>query len=135
MSLVRDLQIIACMARGARRGPTHAARLERFYRPQAGAYDDFRRRLLHGRCELYRRLPVPDNGVWIDMGGGTTDIAVFIDELADLMYMYPGDVERTLCRLAQMARQAQAEQPFAHACPEEIKGLVELFEIVGIGDQ
>lgn len=31
-------------------------------------------------------------------------IAVFIDELADLMYMYPGDVERTLCRLAQMAR-------------------------------
>ena len=31
-------------------------------------------------------------------------IVVFIDELADLMYMYPGDVERTLCRLAQMAR-------------------------------
>ena len=31
-------------------------------------------------------------------------IAVFIDELADLMYVYPGDVERTLCRLAQMAR-------------------------------
>ncbi|MFQ5421256.1 MAG: DNA translocase FtsK 4TM domain-containing protein, partial [Anaerolineae bacterium] len=32
------------------------------------------------------------------------NIAVFIDELADLMHMYPGDVERTLCRLAQMAR-------------------------------
>ncbi|MFO7681547.1 MAG: FtsK/SpoIIIE domain-containing protein, partial [Chloroflexota bacterium] len=31
-------------------------------------------------------------------------IVVFIDELADLMHMYPGDVERTLCRLAQMAR-------------------------------
>jgi S-DNA-T family DNA segregation ATPase FtsK/SpoIIIE len=31
-------------------------------------------------------------------------ITVFIDELADLMYTYPGDVERTLCRLAQMAR-------------------------------
>jgi len=31
-------------------------------------------------------------------------LAVFIDELADLMNMYPGDVERTLCRLAQMAR-------------------------------
>ncbi len=31
-------------------------------------------------------------------------ITVFIDELADLMHMYPGDVERTLCRLAQMAR-------------------------------
>ena len=31
-------------------------------------------------------------------------IGVFIDELADLMHIYPGDVERTLCRLAQMAR-------------------------------
>lgn len=31
-------------------------------------------------------------------------IGVFIDELADLMHMYPGDVERNLCRLAQMAR-------------------------------
>ncbi|NHZ71827.1 MAG: DUF87 domain-containing protein [Aquificales bacterium] len=31
-------------------------------------------------------------------------LAVFIDELADLMHTYPGDVERTLCRLAQMAR-------------------------------
>ncbi len=31
-------------------------------------------------------------------------IAVFVDELADLMATYPGDVERTLCRLAQMAR-------------------------------
>ena len=31
-------------------------------------------------------------------------IAVFIDELADLMHTYPGDVERNLCRLAQMAR-------------------------------
>jgi S-DNA-T family DNA segregation ATPase FtsK/SpoIIIE len=31
-------------------------------------------------------------------------IGVFIDELADLITRYPGDVERTLCRLAQMAR-------------------------------
>jgi S-DNA-T family DNA segregation ATPase FtsK/SpoIIIE len=31
-------------------------------------------------------------------------IVTLIDELADLMHMYPGDVERNLCRLAQMAR-------------------------------
>jgi S-DNA-T family DNA segregation ATPase FtsK/SpoIIIE len=31
-------------------------------------------------------------------------LGVFIDELSDLMLTYPGDVERTLCRLAQMAR-------------------------------
>ena len=39
--------------------------------------------------ELLRKLPY---------------IVVLIDELADLMHTYPGDVERTLCRLAQMAR-------------------------------
>ncbi|MFZ0547918.1 MAG: DNA translocase FtsK 4TM domain-containing protein, partial [Candidatus Promineifilaceae bacterium] len=32
------------------------------------------------------------------------NIVLFIDELADLMASYPADVERTLCRLAQMAR-------------------------------
>ncbi|MCB8944664.1 MAG: DNA translocase FtsK [Ardenticatenaceae bacterium] len=31
-------------------------------------------------------------------------MGVFIDELSDLILTYPGDVERTLCRLAQMAR-------------------------------
>ena len=31
-------------------------------------------------------------------------LVVFIDELADLMATYPADVERDLCRLAQMAR-------------------------------
>ncbi|MEW5987818.1 MAG: DNA translocase FtsK, partial [Chloroflexota bacterium] len=31
-------------------------------------------------------------------------VAVFIDELADLMAAWPVDTERTLCRLAQMAR-------------------------------
>ena len=31
-------------------------------------------------------------------------IVVIIDELADLMLAAPDDVERTLCRLAQMAR-------------------------------
>ena len=30
--------------------------------------------------------------------------AIFVDELADLMTAFPGDVESTLCRLAQMAR-------------------------------
>jgi S-DNA-T family DNA segregation ATPase FtsK/SpoIIIE len=39
-----------------------------------------------------------------DAGEPLPNIVVFIDELADLMHIYPGDVERTLCRLAQMAR-------------------------------
>jgi DNA segregation ATPase FtsK/SpoIIIE, S-DNA-T family len=31
-------------------------------------------------------------------------MVIFVDELADLIITYPADVERTLCRLAQMAR-------------------------------
>jgi S-DNA-T family DNA segregation ATPase FtsK/SpoIIIE len=31
-------------------------------------------------------------------------VAVFMDEMADLMVSYPAEAERTLCRLAQMAR-------------------------------
>ncbi len=102
MSLASDLKIIACMARGARRGPTHAARLERFYRPQAGAYDDFRRRLLHGRRELYQRLPVPDNGIWIDMGGGTgANLEALKGCLSQLNHVYLVDLCPSLLAVAR----------------------------------
>ena len=53
------------------RGKDHAARLESFYSGQAEAYDDFRRRLLQGREAMYRSIPVPEGGVWVDLGGGT----------------------------------------------------------------
>jgi S-adenosylmethionine-diacylgycerolhomoserine-N-methlytransferase len=35
-----------------------------------GACDDSRKRLLHGREELFERLPFRDGDVWIDFGGG-----------------------------------------------------------------
>ncbi len=53
------------------RGATHEERLESFYRGQAGGYDAFRRRLLHGRRELIDAMPIPQGGVWCDMGAGT----------------------------------------------------------------
>lgn len=56
-------------------GQTHTERLNSFYEGQAEGYDQFRRRLLHGRCELFESLPVPDNGVWVDMGAGTGENA------------------------------------------------------------
>ena len=63
------------------------------------------------RYELFARVGARNlNGFNHKARSGGNDLqplpfmAVFIDELADLMYMYPGDVERTLCRLAQMAR-------------------------------
>jgi DNA segregation ATPase FtsK/SpoIIIE, S-DNA-T family len=63
------------------------------------------------RYELFEQLSARNIGGYNrKVGRGTKThrrlpyIAVFIDELADLMHMYPGDVERNLCRLAQMAR-------------------------------
>ncbi|HEX6385626.1 MAG TPA: DNA translocase FtsK 4TM domain-containing protein [Anaerolineae bacterium] len=62
------------------------------------------------RYEIFERLGVRNLNDYNRKAGHHKEtkqlphVAVFIDELADLMHTYPGDVERTLCRLAQMAR-------------------------------
>jgi S-adenosylmethionine-diacylgycerolhomoserine-N-methlytransferase len=71
MGLVSDLRVLYHMAVTPVRGATHAERLESFYRDQSGAYDDFRKRLLHGRQEMLAALDLPADGRWLDMGGGT----------------------------------------------------------------
>ena len=71
MSLLSDLRILYHLAVKPVRGKDHAARMENFYAGQAGAYDDFRKRLLKGRQELWNLIPPPPGGTWIDMGGGT----------------------------------------------------------------
>jgi S-adenosylmethionine-diacylgycerolhomoserine-N-methlytransferase len=71
MSLLTDLRVLYHIAVKPVRGTDHAARLESFYSGQAEAYDNFRRRLLQGREAMYQSIPVPKDGVWIDLGGGT----------------------------------------------------------------
>jgi S-adenosylmethionine-diacylgycerolhomoserine-N-methlytransferase len=71
MGLTSDLRVLYKLAFTRVRGETHGARLEAFYRAQAGDYDAFRRRLLHGREEMTAALEVPDRGRMLDMGGGT----------------------------------------------------------------
>jgi len=71
MSLLADLRVLYHIVAKPVRGNDHAARLESFYSGQAEAYDDFRRRLLQGREAMYRSIPVPEGGVWVDLGGGT----------------------------------------------------------------
>src|SRR3954463_16212275 len=71
MSLASDLRILYHLALKPVRGNDHAARMESFYSGQAGAYDDFRKRLLKGRQELWSLINPPLGGTWIDMGGGT----------------------------------------------------------------
>ncbi len=66
-----DFAILRQLLRGEPRGGDLKERLEAFYRPQAGAYDRFRERLLRGRRELIAALPVPEGGTVVELGGGT----------------------------------------------------------------
>lgn len=84
------------------RGSTHAERLESFYAGQAGDYDAFRARLLHGRDELFGKLPIPDDGVWVDLGAGTGENAVRLGEkLGRLRRGYLVDLCPSLLREAE----------------------------------
>ena len=85
MSLLADARILVALARGASRDGSHAERLQRFYAPQAGAYDSFRDGLLHGRRELIDRLPARAGDHVIELGAGTgRTLEFFGSRLAEL---------------------------------------------------
>ncbi len=87
---------------GRVRGADHASRLEAFYRNQAGAYDDFRRRLLHGREELMAALDLPAGGRLLDLGGGTgSNIEALGDRLAHLERVHIVDLCQPLLQVAE----------------------------------
>ena len=102
MSFASDLKVLYHMALKPVRGKDHAARLESFYGGQAEAYDDFRRRLLQGREELYHAVPVPAGGVWVDMGGGTAANLEFMGErVNELGKIYVVDLSPSLLAVAE----------------------------------
>jgi len=102
MAFFADLKVLYHLACKPIRGADHAARLESFYAGQAEAYDRYRRRLLPGRAELYRTIPVPQQGVWVDLGGGTGASLEFIGpELAKIGKIYLVDLSPSLLRVAQ----------------------------------
>ena len=71
MSFVTDLKNVHHLTIKSVHGTDHAERMENFYADQVEIYDDFRERFLQGKKELLPQLPVPDGGVWVDMGAGT----------------------------------------------------------------
>ena len=109
MPITAELRTLWQMARGAGNGGSHAERLERFYRPQAGHYDSFRERLLHGRRELVELLDPPDGAVVIELGAGTGRNAEhFGTRLLDFSHVELVD----LCpALLEQARRRWAQQP------------------------
>lgn len=83
------------------RGDNHAQRMESFYGGQANAYDDFRRRLLKGREELWAAVERPKDGIWVDMGGGTgSNIEYLADDIGDLKKVYVVDLSESLLKVA-----------------------------------
>ena len=101
MGLKSDLGVLYHLTFARPRGADHGARLEAFYRGQSGAYDEFRRRLLHGREEMMRGLDLPDGGRLLDFGGGTGSNLEFLgDRLGRLERVRIVDLCPSLLRAA-----------------------------------
>ena len=112
MGVAADLQILWHLLLAPVRGKTHSERLESFYQGQAAGYDDFRARLLPGRAELYRSLPAPAGGRWIDMGGGTgSNLEHLADRLPQLAEVFVVDLSPSLLKVA---RQRVAEREWSN---------------------
>src|SRR5688500_3516452 len=102
MGFLADLKILYHLALKPVRGKDHAARMENFYSGQAEAYDDFRKRLLKGRQELWNAIRIPDGGTWVDMGGGTgANLEYFGPRLANIGKVYVLDLSHSLLEIAK----------------------------------
>ena len=104
MGLFGDLRILYHMALRPIRGKSHAERMDNFYSGQATDYDDFRRRLLCGREDLWQKMlqTAPyNNTVWMDMGGGTgSNLLFFGDAIEKLKKVYVVDLAGSLLEVA-----------------------------------
>ena len=108
MSFATDLKTIYHLTLRRPRGGTHAERLEDFYAPQAHLYDNFRDRMLHGRRELFERLPTPPGGIWVDLGGGTgRNIEYLGERRAALAKFYIVDLAPAMLKQAAKRQQAR----------------------------
>jgi len=108
-ALRTDFGVLRAMLRGIPRDGSHAENLQGFYGAQAGDYDRFRERLLHGRAELITRLRLvlPRAAHVVELGGGTGRNLEFFDtaleDIAqfDLVDLCPALLERARDRLAR----------------------------------
>jgi S-adenosylmethionine-diacylgycerolhomoserine-N-methlytransferase len=66
-----EARLLLRLLQGLPRQGSHADRLAGFYAPQAGRYDHFRKRLLHGREDLIRMLAIQPGMRVVELGCGT----------------------------------------------------------------
>lgn len=131
-SITRELGTLYHILFSRVKGATHAERLESFYAGQAGGYDDFRKRLLHGREEMIRRLDFRPGDVWVDMGGGTgSNIEALGEKVRELGKVYIVDLTPSLLTVA---RRRIADRNWKNVeavagdatCFEPVEGLVDV---------
>jgi S-adenosylmethionine-diacylgycerolhomoserine-N-methlytransferase len=97
-----DLKTLFHLAMKRNKGRNHVERLENFYAGQADGYDDFRRRLLHGRRELFSAIPIAGQGVWVDLGGGTgSNFEAFGEQIGKIGKGYVVDLSPSLLSVAK----------------------------------
>lgn len=114
MGFVSDMRVLYHLAFAKVKGNSHGERLEAFYSQQSGAYDDFRKRLLHGREEMMRALDLPEGGRMLDMGGGTgSNLEQLSDRIGRLSRVEIVDLCPSLLRVAD-ERIAQALEQRLH---------------------
>lgn len=102
MSIASDLKTLFHMVATPIRGKTHAERLDSFYSTQASGYDDFRKRLLRGREEMFSTLPWQPGQTWVDLGGGTgANLEAVADRVPALSNVYVVDLAESLLRVCQ----------------------------------
>ncbi len=102
MALTKDLKVLYHIVLSPIKGNTHKERLESFYGDQADAYDDFRKRLLKGREEMYQSLPVREGDVLLDMGGGTGyNLEALAPRMGLFQKVYVVDLSGALLGVAQ----------------------------------
>ncbi len=101
MGFRADMRVLYHMVFSQGRGNTHAERMESFYGAQARDYDEFRKRLLTGREEMYGAVPVPEGGVWVDMGGGTGwNMENLADSIDRIGQVYVVDLAGSMLKIA-----------------------------------
>ena len=121
----------------------HQARMEEFYKEQAGVYDVTRRWLLRGRgkmlrlcaAELESRMNTTTKYCWIDVGGGTGENIERMNDYFDIKRfhrVYLVDITPSLCEIARKRFQRLGLENVQVICmdinkfakPEEEVGLI-----------
>jgi S-adenosylmethionine-diacylgycerolhomoserine-N-methlytransferase len=101
LPILSDLKILWKMVFPRARGATHGERLDGFYRDQAEGYDDFRRRLLHGREPMIRSLDIPAGARLLDMGGGTGSNFEYFENIENFESLTIVDLSTALLDVAR----------------------------------